>query len=389
VVKKLANSIKALEDIMKKVLITGLMVLMLIAVIQADIQDLSGNGKKNLRSANNYYRQKIFEKAMPFYVQVIEENPHHIESLFNTAGIYYEIDKNYWTSFDYYTRTLKAIDMVMDEYAQLQSSDEKAAKKYNKKYITKAKLEDKRLMAEQLMSNCWKYLFKPGFDHYMSEEYELALEELEKLYVIAPDSVKTIKLIGNSNFELGWIEAAIASYESVFELEPNDEKNARLVANQYFHLDQKDNALSWYQKASVIAPENPDNYIDMGICYTNLEQPEEAMAMFCKALEYEPSNEDAIYNAKVIALQIKDMDNFLRFSNMELVLAGYSKENLQEFCYQLNSLELYEAVLEYGEKWAELAPANPAPYQLMFLAADKLGNKDLKDKYQKKLQSLN
>ncbi|MCF7912438.1 MAG: tetratricopeptide repeat protein [Candidatus Cloacimonetes bacterium] len=373
---------------MKKVLITGLLVLIIIAVMQADIQDLSGNAKKNLRSADNYYRQKIYEKALPFYEQVIEENPYHIESLFIISGINYEIKKDYWTAYDYYTRTLEAIQMVYDEYAQLEASDEKAAKKYAKKYIEKEKLEDKREMATTLLSNCWTYLYKKGYNHYTAEEYDLALAELEKLLQLAPDSVLTLKLIGNSYLKLDNIEAAISSYKSVYEMEPNNKQNAQLIANQYFQLDQKDNAVIWYQKASEIAPEDPDNYFNMGICYTNLEQPAEAMAMFNKTLEYEPSNIDAIYNAKVIALQLKDMDSFLKFSGMEFAVTGYTPESLKVFCYQLNSLELYDAVLEYGEKWAELDPEDPAPYQLMFLAANKLDKKDLKEKYQKKIQKL-
>ena len=374
---------------MKKVLIAGLMVLMLIAVIQADIQDLSGNGKKNLRSANNYFRQKVYEKAMPFYQQVIDENPNHVESLYNMSGIYYEEDMDYETAYGFYNRTLTAIQMVYDEYAQILESDEKAAKKYKKKFIDKENLDEKKEMAKLLQSNAWKYIYKEGYDNYVAEDYEAAIITLEKLQELAPDSVLTIKMLGNTNLKLGNTEKTLTYFKQLVELEPEKEQNAQLIANQYFKLDQKDLAVQWYEKAASIAPENPDNYYNMGICYTNLEQPAEAMAMFSKTLEFEPSNVDAIYNAKIIAQQLQDMENFLRFSSMEFDVTGYNIENLQVFCYQLNSLQLYEAVLEYGEKWAELAPENSAPYQLMFLAADKLGNKDLKNKYQKKLQSLN
>ncbi|MDP8211316.1 MAG: tetratricopeptide repeat protein [Candidatus Stygibacter australis] len=374
---------------MKKVLITGIILIVLIAAVAADIQDLNGVAKKNLRSANNYYRQKIYEKAMPFYQQVIEENPNHVESLFNMAGIYYEVDLDYATAYEFYNRTLSAIQKVYDEYAQLKETDEKAAKKYHKKYIDKEDLDKKEEMAKLLQSNSWKYIYKSGYDHYIVEEYDIAIQELTKLHALAPDSLLTIKMLGNSNLKQGNIETAISYFKQLVDLEPENEQNAQLIANQYFQLDQKDLAVQYYEKASEINPENPDNYFNMGICYTNLEEPAKAMAMFTTTLEYEPTNLDAAYNAKVIAQQLKDMDSFLRFSEMEFEINGYDAESLRVFCYQLNSLELYEAVLKFGEKWSDLAPNESAPYQLMFLAANKLGKIELKEQYQKKLQDLN
>ncbi|MDP8219723.1 MAG: tetratricopeptide repeat protein [Candidatus Stygibacter frigidus] len=373
---------------MKKVLIMGIMVVMLVAALAADIQDLSGIGKKNLRSANNYYRQKIYEKAMPFYQQVIEENPYHVESLFNLSGIYYEINKDYATAYEYYGRTLTAIQMVYDEYNQLLQSDEKSANKYKKKYIGKEDLEEKEKNAKLLQSNAWKYLYKKGYNLYVAEDYETAIGELQKLQELAPDSILTIKMLGNCNLKLGNTEKAITYFKQLVELEPDNEQNAQLIANQYFQLDQKEKAIEYYEIASEINLKNPDNYFNMGICYTNLNEPAKAMEMFNKTLEYEPENLDAIYNAKVIALQLKDNENFLKYSEMEFDISGYTPENLRVFCYQLNSMGLYEAVLKFGEKWAELTPEESAPYQLMFLAANKLGNKELKEKYQKKLKSL-
>lgn len=373
---------------MKKVLIMGIILIVLIAAVAADIQDLSGIGNKNLRSANNYYRQKIYEKAMPFYQQVIEENPYHVETLYNMAAIYYEEDKNYTTAYSFYKRTLEAIQKVYAEYAQLQETDNKEAKKYHKKYIEKEDLDKKEEMAKLLLSNSWKYLYKKGYDHYVAEEYDLAIMELEKLYELAPDSVLTIKLLGNSNLIMNNTETAISYFKQLVELQPEDEKNAQLIANQYFQLDQKDKAVQWYEKAAEINPEDPDNYFNMGICYTNLEEPAKAMGMFTKTLEYDPTNLDAAFNAKVIAQQLKDYDSFLKFSEMEFEINGYDAESLKIFCYQLNSLELYDAVLKYGEKWAELAPKESAPISLMFVAAKKSGNKELQKKYQTQLQNL-
>jgi tetratricopeptide (TPR) repeat protein len=373
---------------MKKVILTGILLLILVAGVQAELQDVSGMAKTDLRSANNYYRQKVFDKALNFYLSVLEANPYHIESLYNVGGIYYEIEQDYETAYKYYSRTLGAIDSLYAEYESIKAKDEKEGKKYYKKYIQKEDIEDKHDKSVLLLANCWTYMYQDGFEKYQEEKYEQALEHLTKLYELAPDSVLTVKMIANSHMLLENSEEAIKYYQKAFELEPDNEKNAQLIANKYYQLEDMENAVKWYQIASEIAPENPDNYYNMGVCYTTLEQKEEALAMFARTLEYEPENIDAIFNAKIIAQQLGDMDAYLQYAEMEFEINGYTADNLKVFCYQLNSLEAYEAVLKYGKKWAELAPNDPAPYQLMFLAANKLGRKQLAEEYQKKLQEI-
>jgi tetratricopeptide (TPR) repeat protein len=372
---------------MKKVLITGI-ILLVVILAQAELQEVSGAAKTDLRSAGNYYRQKVFDKALGFYEKVLEANPYHIESLYNVAGIFYEIEKEYATAYNYYIRTLNSIDLVYQEYEELMLSDEKAAGKYHKKYIKGEDLEKKQELATTLLSNCWTLLYQKGYDLYMETKYEVALEKLEKLYEMAPDSVLTVKMIGNSYMMLDNNEKAIEYYELASELEPDNEKNAQLIANKYFQLENRQDAVAWYEKAAKINPENPDNYFNMGICYTDLGKKEKALEMFVKTLEYEENNIDAIHNAKIIALQLDDLENYLRFSRMEFEITGYNVDALRVLCSQLISLEAYEAVLEFGEKWSELDPQDPVPYQLMYLAADRLGRSELAAKYQKILSEI-
>ncbi len=370
---------------MKKVMITVTMIIMLILTARADLQDLKGTAKTDYNSAKLYYRQQIYEKALPFYEKVLQENPYHIESLFIVSGIYYEINMDYWTAYDYYTRTLGAIEMLYDEYAQLQETDTKAAGKYFRKYIKKEKIEETESKTRLLLAHCLTYLYKTGYDLYIAEEYEKSLEELNRLYLIAPDSVSTVKLIANSNLKLGNIEEAIAFYEKAYVLEPDNVNNASLLANQYFQLDKKEKAVIWYQRAADIVPEDADNYFNMGICYTDLGDSLQALNMFAKSLEYEPDNIDAIFNARVLAQQLKDIDNFLKFSQLEFDLTGYDAETLKVFCFKLNAMKAYEAVLKYSSIWSEIDPENPQPIQLMISAANKLDRKKEAAEYLKKL----
>lgn len=371
---------------MKKGLLIAVAILLLGISIQAELQEISGKSKTDFRSAKMYLKQQNYEKAMPFYEKVLAENPHHIESLFAIAGVYYDIDKNYKKAYATYANILEAIDMVYAEYEEIKAADEKKGKKYYKTWIKKADLEDKQEKAISLKQNCWALMLQNGIQKYQEEDYQGALEYISVLYELTPDSVKTIKLLGNCYFKLGNEEEGIKYYEEAYKLSKPDETTASLIAYKYSQLENIEKSIIWYSNAIEDNPENAENYYNLGVTYSNVDENEKAFEMFKKTLDYEPTNDDAIYNAKIFAQKLGLIDEYVNFYQMEFDRDGYDAATVRVFCYQLNNMEAYEHVLTYGQKWAELEPEETAPYQLMYAAATKLGRKDLAAEYLKKFQ---
>jgi len=373
---------------MRKGIITSIILLMLIVGASAAVQELSGTAKTDFRSAKMYSNQKIYEKAIPFYEKVLVENPYHIESLMSIAGIYYEIDKNYINAHDTYVHALEAIEMVYAEYAELQKTDAKAAKKYYKTYIKKTDLEKKQTNAKSLKKNCWTILFSAGRDEYIAEDYSGSLATYLELLEIEPDSLKTIKMIGNTYFNMEELENGIMYYEMAYDKDPGNEVTSRLIAYNYLQLENNEKAVEWYLQAITDNPTDADTFYNLGVVYSDMELLEEAMNMFAEVLKIDNQNVDAIYNAKILAGQLKNVDKYVEFSQMEFDINGMDENIIRAFCYQLNNLEAWEQVLVYGEKWAAIATTDPQPYMLMYVAAKKLGDKDKSDVYQKKAAEM-
>ena len=93
-------------------------------------QDLSVQGKKNLRSANMHLGGNRHEKALPLYEQVLEENPNHIDALNNIAAIYYDNEGDYTKAREYFIRLIDMINSIFAEYDEIKQTDEKAAIKF-------------------------------------------------------------------------------------------------------------------------------------------------------------------------------------------------------------------------------------------------------------------
>ncbi len=72
-------------------------------------QDLSVQGKKNLRSANMHLGGGRTEKALPLYEMVLEENPNQIDALNNLASIYFDFKADYPQARDYFIRLINVV----------------------------------------------------------------------------------------------------------------------------------------------------------------------------------------------------------------------------------------------------------------------------------------
>jgi len=369
----------------KAIILIGIM-LSVYLLVQADVQELGREGTKNLRSARNYYKLQEFDKAMDFYNKVLEENPNQIESLYNISSIYYDIKNDYKTAYDYYSRTLTAISDLKAEYEEKKQESKKEGKKYYKKYIKGEDIDEKESNSTQFLKSCWAKLYKIGYELILNSSYEEAVVKLEELYKLAPDSVMTIKLLGNAYMQIDKKDQALESFMKVLEQDPNDEQNIQMIANLHFNSGDYEQSAKYYKQAIEIAPTNPVNYFNSGLCYSNLDQKEKALEMFAKTIEYQPENKDAVYNARVLAQQLSNTEKFIEYQEMEFDLTGYDANKLRAFCFQLNTMEAWEALIKFGNKWAELAPEDSSPYQLMYLAAKNLGKKEKAAEYQKKAQ---
>ncbi len=196
-------------------------------------QKLSAEGKKNFNSAKIHFSGGRFEKALPLYESVIAENPSHIEANLKANAIIFEINKQYVEAYNRAGTIINLIDQVYAEYEEIKLSNEKAAKKFFKSEIKKTKLEDERKNTVIVRKNCWTLLYKASYEKYKIEEYATANQMYLELLEMAPDSVKTLKMVANSYLRMDDMENTIKYLNISLEKDPEDIKSIQLLATLY------------------------------------------------------------------------------------------------------------------------------------------------------------
>ena len=363
---------KRFNSLFFKSLIMIVVILLFAGSLIAESQKLSADGNKNLRSANIHLNGGRYEKALPLFKAVLLENPHHIISLQNIAGIYYDIIHDYVEANSYYNQAIIEINNFFAEYEELLKTDEKAAKKFYKKHIKKEKLEDKLEQITKLKASCWTKQFLSAQDKFKNEDYDGSIDEFSVLYEMAPDSSKTVKMLAYAYTKKGDTEKSLEFMIKTTELEPEDDMVRTQIANTYFGMEDFEKAIEWYKKASEINPLNLDNFYNLAITYSRLDNPEQAYESFKKVLEIEPDNIDAILSAYGYAAQLNLIDEAISYLKRAHELEPERTDILSDLCFYLSNSQKFEDLLIYAAKWHELDKESQDAQLLLNLAKQKL-----------------
>lgn len=357
--------------------------------LSADWQDLDAQGKKNLRSGNLHYNGKRFEKARPLYLKILEDNPEHLESLEKLASIHFEIDKDYIKAHELYNKIVSLIDSVQNKYDSLQATDEDAAKDFYKDNIRKMDLEEKRENAVKFKDYCWTKLFIKGQNEVNEENYEEAIKQFNYVYEIAPDSVKTIRMLAFIHNKIGNKNKSLEFTIKAAEMDPEDDIARTQIANEYFQMEEYQKAIDWYQKASRINPQNIDNYHNLAVVYSQTKNDSGVVATYKKIVEKDPDNAESIVYLSNYLANMGNMTESLKYLEMAHELDPSNEEYLKFLCYRSYQEKIYEKIIDYGQKWFEVTEdKKKEAAQFVYRAAQQVGNKEIEKEYEQILRKM-
>lgn len=349
-------------------------------------QSLSGDGRRDLRSANIHLGGERYEQALPLYESILEENPYHLEALEKVAGIYYEVKKDFPQAYTYYERIIEVIEGIFDEYERLQEVDSGEARSFYRSYIRREDLEDRLNNAHVLMGNCWLFLFQQGREQFQENNLDKALQMFEDLYTLAPDSVNTLTMLGSIYHLQDDVDKALGFYEDVVELEPNNVQIRQQLATIYFQRQEYDKAIEHYIKNTELEPENPDHFFNKAICYIQMRDIENAYQALEQVIELEPENLDALIYASSYGQQIGKEEEAADYLMRAADINPEDLEIIQQLSFTLYRLERFEDLLKYAGIWRDLEPESTEALQFLYHAARQVGDTDLENKYEKLLR---
>jgi tetratricopeptide (TPR) repeat protein len=359
---------------MKKMLMLGLIVTLLISACSTSRQKLSPQGNLNLKSANVYYQQKNVDKALDFYLKVLQDNPTHLVALKRVADInLYNAEKmpakavEYnKTAYVHYDKTLT----VLAEIPQLREDE-----KVMKRDATKKK------------DSSWVRIFKIGEAQFGAKSYDEASATFETLYSMDTNKTEPLRMLVAVNQELK-DEAKVQTYlTKILAVSPNDPEMIKMMGAHYYNTKDYANAVIYFLKTKEVAPRDDNNLLLISSCYTELKQYNLALENVQLVLNIKPENMDALISAKDLAAIMNNNELELTYWK-KIIEKDPSIANIKTLCYRLNTMQKYTEMLSYAEIWYQLDSDNLAAVQTCFLAANHLGDAAKIKKYTDLLKTL-
>ncbi len=377
----------------RKIAVLLLIVLMIAGSIYAN-QKLDAVGKKNLRSGKMHKNGKRYEKAIPLFEKVLEENPNHIEAAEKLGDIYYSGLKDYEKAYKYLKLAIENIDKEIAEYKKLQQEKPKKKKKYQK-HIDKY-LKEKAKLEKYLQSSWAKMYIKASSvinpkalgSEPTKENFTEALQRFMHLYKITPDSAKTLKMIGYCYTKLDSSDKAI-EYLKLSLAKKEDYITRAKLADMYFKKKDYANAAKQYEKLIELDPKKPDNYYNICLVYNDLNDYDKALKAIDKFLELKPDDKDGYLLAVQTASKKNpdDLNAQIKYYKKYTDLSLDDASALQTMASLYYKNKDYKNSLDYAIKWFELSKSKDA-LELVVGAAFKAKEKEKYQKYSKMLKNF-
>ena len=237
----------------------------------------------NLQQALDAFKATDYEKAVEFFIKVLEEDQNNPNILNNIGLCYAKLAKDDF-AIEYFLKALSFNPKSVQTYINL------ADVYYRNKNIIEAinLLENGvTLMPQEI-----------ALKHYLSRfyvedcRYDLAMDQLFEILDIDEDNVDAYWDLGNIQFELGDYDSAAENYENVLEKVTDNAVLYYQTAITYEANDNTDKAISNHLKAISCNENFHPSYKKLGILFLARNDKESAIEYFQDYLNFDlPSDE--------------------------------------------------------------------------------------------------
>lgn len=332
-------------------------------------QRISGDARINMRSANIYWNQQDFHRALELYKQVVAEYPENIEALKRISDIYFYLGENEpQKEAEHYQSSMNYNHKILEAYESLSES-------------TRA-IDEIVVDARLKIRAAWARLFQRGQDIFGAGDFDSSLELFYDLAEATPDSTNIYIMIASIHQQKEDPDKAAEYFTRIAEIDETDTVSRRNLASYYFAQENYEQALKWFDSLSELEPEIADYYFNIGIIHNLLNNHDQAIENFIETYRLDPEFTEAAFSAAGIAYN--ELNDYERSQDIYKMILDHDESNIDALmflCYSLNMSSKYEELLEYAKLWYELDKTSEEAVQFVLVAANRLNKTDVIHKY--------
>ena len=360
---------------MRYLLAATLITVLLLSACSASRQKLSPQANVALKDANVYYQQKNVEKALESYLKVLKDNPDHVIALRRVADI------NLYFGEQYQSKAIEFNQKAFENYAKAIAVTETFTK------LNEDDQADLRDMKRR-QKGAWSRVFGASDQLLQQGNTSDALKGFQIAAQLDPERIEPlIKMKDIYEKELKDPSKAESIMLQLYEKKPKEVLLLQEIGAFYFNKPDYNKALEFFQKASAENPLDTNILMNISFCYYELKDYLNSLIATEKVLQVEPSNLDALRNARAIAIQLNQNDKAIAYM-IQILQISESDEDYLALCRLLSNGQRFEELVVWAEKWFKYDPTSVMAAQFAQLAATRLNNKALIDKYNGILKNL-
>ena len=165
-----------------------------------------------------------------------------------------------------------------------------------------------------------RHFLDQGKTAYDAEQFDQAIEPLNKFLLIYPEHIEATYILGRSYEARGDLNNALQRYVHATQLEPHYQDVLMRIAEIYRKLHNPQSALVTLEKLIAIDPTNVDAHYLLGLSHVQLNRPDDAIVAFLETARLDPNHADARYQAAMLYEQKGDIDDAVDWYEKTIVL---------------------------------------------------------------------
>ena len=150
-----------------------------------------------------------------------------------------------------------------------------------------------------------------GLIYYKTENYDLAIQHIEKAVKFNPADADAYYNLGNAHEAKGQLDEAITYYQKAIDLDPTFAEAHNNLGFALYSKGQLDEAIMYHQRAIELRPNFPEAYNNLGFALHDKGKLEETIRCYQKALKLNPHYPEAYNNLGLAFQDNKQLDEAL------------------------------------------------------------------------------